>query len=717
MWLAIQRFFVCAALFSWCLLSPLFSDCDSGEGLLADLMIVDYWNSRINDRLPVTYNHLLQGGYFAMPSARMGCEGEIASGYAWVPPYNMWNLRCQLTSFLEVTGSYRVFRGVEDPILSARGFGDLSDKGANFKLAVFSPEDSDYALPGLAFGMEDFLGTRSFKSMYVVLTQVWIDWNLEATLGYGAQRIRGFFGGISWMPFRKCEWEYLRALSFAAEYDAIPYRSKRVELHPKGHVKKSPINFGLKYRLWDLFDFSAAYIRGDAYAFTVSAQHNFGYMTGFLPKIDDPLPYTAPVVTEPIGPNRTENALVQDLLYTFEEQGFDLLEAWDYFDDCTNRILRIRLINNVYRVECDVRTRITQVLANLVPVDYDSVEIVMEAEGFPIQEYTFQVPYLHDYRDRQMGFYELKVLSPMDEVTFPCLDGAALLFKNQRDLWNFELKPRTRTFFGSSTGKFKYCLGISSILNGYVWGDVYYNISAGYTLFEDIRHMSTTDILNPSQLIQVHTDILRYYKQPGVTIDQMYLQKNWALGHAWFAKASLGYFEEAYAGAAGEFLYYPVHGRWAAGIEGAVLKKRTIKGLGFTDKIRKLDGYRLTHKYFLGSQFFLNFYYELKEANLDFKMALGKFLANDYGVRWELSRYFPSGLRITLWYTMTNGHDHINGHTYYDKGVMFSMPFDIFYTHSDRSLWRYGMSAWLRDVGYTSYTGDPLYELISDQRD
>lgn len=715
MCLSFNRILLYLLVLPWCLGSLLSADSDGD--LIGDLMIVDYWNERINDRLPVTYNHLLQGGYFSMPSARMGCEGEIASGYAWVPPYNMWNVRCQLTNFLELSGSYRVFRGVPDQTLSARGFGDLSDKGANFKVALFSPEDSDYELPGLAFGMEDFLGTRAFKSMYVVLTKVWLDCNLEASLGYGGDRIRGVFGGIAWLPFRKSCHEYLRALSFAAEYDAIPYKDKHVELHPRGRVQKSPINFGLKYRLWDIFDFSAAYIRGDAFAFSGSASYNFGYMRGFLPKIDDPLPYTAPVVMEPLGPDRTENTLVQDLLYAFEEQGFDLLETWDYKDEHGNRVLRLRLINNIYRLECNVRTRITHVLANLVPVDYDAVEVVMEAEGFPIQEYTFWTTYLHEYRDKQIGFYELKVLSPMDEVTFPALDGSNLLFKDHRDWMNFEVKPRTRTFFGSSTGKFKYCLGISTLLNGYVWGDVYYNISAGYTLFQDIRHMSTTDILNPSQLIQVHTDLLRYYKQPGVTIDQMYLQKNWALGCGWYGKASLGYFEEAYAGLGSELLYYPVNGRWAAGIEGAVIKKRTIKGLGFTDKIRKLDGFQLTHRKFLGSQFFLNFYYELREASLDFKMALGKFLANDYGVRWELSRFFPSGLRITMWYTITNGHDHINGNTYYDKGVMLSMPFDIFYTHSDRSLWNYGMSAWLRDVGYASSTGESLYELISDQRE
>ena len=82
----------------------------------------------------------------------------------------------------------------------------------------------------------------------------------------------------------------------------------------------------------------------------------------------------------------------------------------------------------------------------------------------------------------------------------------------------------------------------------------------------------------------------------------------------------------------------------------------------------------------------------------------------------QVSRYFPSGLNIYLWYTITNGNDHINGQLYYDKGIGFTMPLDIFYTYSDRERWGYGMSAWLRDVGVQARTGLDLYEMISEER-
>ena len=73
---------------------------EEGESnLLQDLMIVNYWNNRLNEKFPVTYNHLLEGGYFSMPSARMGPEGELAVGYGYVHPYIHYNLKFQLADF------------------------------------------------------------------------------------------------------------------------------------------------------------------------------------------------------------------------------------------------------------------------------------------------------------------------------------------------------------------------------------------------------------------------------------------------------------------------------------------------------------------------------------------------------------------------------------------------------------------------------------------
>ncbi len=686
------------------------------ERLMDDLQVVEYWDCRICQKFPTFYNHLLQGGYVNMPSSRMGADGELSLGYSWVPPYHNWNARAQLLERLELSINYRVFRGVEDPVLSQFGFGDFSDKGANAKFAILLPEDSGYLLPGIAVGTDDFLGTRAFKSRYIVATKVFMDLDMEASIGWGEWRIRGFFGGFSWMPFRKCPYPYLSGLSLCAEYDAIPYKSEKREPHPDGRVKKNPINFGVKWRFWDTVDLSASYVRGDAFAFSASAFYNFGETKGFVPKVDNPLPYRAPINCEPLGRFRSESMMSQELIYAFHDQGLDLLEASIHYDYCCQKVLRLSIYNDNYRLENELREHINYLLAFVIPCDIDKVNVVVLSDGFPVQEYRYYMPYVRKFGGGCMGAYELKVLTPLCEVSYPDPYCSKKLFETKRSPYYFSLLPDFRSFFGSSKGKFKFTFGLIGGVEGFFYNDIYYCIKAGYLFFSDIDNVRGVDRLNPSQIINVKSDLPLYLKQRGVTFPELYIRKVWNMGQGWYHKLALGYFERQYGGIASELLWYPVCSRWALGIEGALLGKRTHTGLGFTDEIRKFHGFIPSYQKFIGYQYFANIYYDWKDMNMDFRIKAGQFLARDVGIRYEISRYFSSGLRLTMWYTRTNGNDRLNGETYYDKGIMISMPLDIFYTCSSRSRWRYGMSAWLRDVGVSAYTGEELYYLINDQR-
>jgi hypothetical protein len=165
-----------------------------------------------------------------------------------------------------------------------------------------------------------------------------------------------------------------------------------------------------------------------------------------------------------------------------------------------------------------------------------------------------------------------------------------------------------------------------------------------------------------------------------------------------------------------EYLYYPVCSPFAFGFDGAVFKRRTFTGLGFTNKIRKLDGFKPNYVNFIGSQFFLDLYYDWRAIDLAFRVSAGKFLANDWGASFEVARIFPSGMQIKFWYTWTNGNDHVNGSVYFDKGIGISMPLDIFLTCSSKTRVAYEMSAWLRDVGYRTPAGMRLYNGLYYER-
>lgn len=683
--------------------------------LFSDLSIVEYWNQRMCERLPVYYDFLLEGGLFAMPTARMGDDGELAFGYASTPPYRIYSARAQIHPQIEVTLNYRIFKGVDDPILSPLGFGDFSDKGANVKFAILKPEDSSYELPGVAIGFQDFLGTRAFKSRYIVLTKVFLDQGIEATLGWGEWRIKGFFGGVSLMPFKCFDVPcYFKNIALAAEFDATPYKDHHIEPHPKGRIKKSPINYGIKWRLFDSIDLSASYIRGDQFAFQASIFHNLGDTEGFVPKIEDPLPYRAPIIREPIGVLRPESFLAAEIASAFKRHGFNVLKIRLERGHCHEKIIRINAINLSWRSETDGRSRLAHLLGGLVPSDFEKAIVVVEDDMMPVQEYHFYLPYVKRFMDKEMGFTELSITTPMLEVTTPFFGKT--IYRKEKDWIDAYILPDFYSFFGSARGKFKYSLGVALALNGFLGCDFYYSCVLTHRIADDLESIQDVDRLNPSQIINVKSDVINYFKQGGLQLEEFYLDKIWNLGQGYFFEGAIGYFDRMYAGLFTELLYYPVGSRFAIGIEGSLVKKRTTTGIGFTNKIRRLNGFTPVYENFTGHQGFLSLHYDFKEAELEFGIKAGRFLARDLGIRFDISRYFDSGLRLTFWYTQTNGRDRINGQIYYDKGVSISMPLDIFYTHSSRKRFTYGMSAWLRDVGQFISLKESLYERINNLR-
>lgn len=683
--------------------------------LFEDLEIVAKVDAEINDRLPLMVNYQSQGGYFTMPSARTFKAGDVGLSFSYVPPYHIWNLGFQFFDHVEATGNYWIFHGIPEKNFGHLGFGDDAERAANLKLILLRKEDGLPFLPDLAIGWNDFLGTCRFYSFYAAATQEWTKANLEATLGWGHGRIKGFYGGLAWTPLRHSQY-FWKNLILSAEYDANNYRKHPFE-HDLGRKVRSRINVGAQLSLWDLFRLSVSSIRGNDVAAGASFHYNFGSSTGFFPKIYDPPVYSAPIDTEPLGDLRSEREIAQEFAYVFKEQGFDLYTLYLVPSDRGKNHLWLKVINVRYREEEEVRLRIENVLSSLCPENVDGLTVVMEAEGVPTHEYRFRACDLKRYKDGRMNESEFRLIAPMKEASSHPNDyDSTLLYQRHKPIWMLTFRPWVRSFFGSHQGKFKYEVGFVMGPEGYLFDQVYYCLYGSYTASSSVQNMSAHDVLNPSRIINVRTDALKYNQSSSFHIDQAFVQKSWNWGSGWFSRLALGYFETAYGGIATESLYYPVQSSWALGFQVATLLKRKYYGLGFQHKIRKLtyDGEMFSP--YIGLQYFVDLYYQYKPYNLDFKVSVGQFLARDKGIRAEGSRTFNSGLRVGLWYTLTNGNDVVNGSRYYDKGFFISLPLDFFLNKSSRSRIGYGMSAWLRDVGAQAQTGKLLYPTLYWER-
>lgn len=686
----------------------------STQQLFRDLHAAHLIDQEINDRLPLFVNYQLQGGYFTMPSARTYRAGDLGFGFSYVPPYRIWSLAFQFFDHLETTGNYWIFSGLTEKNFGHLGFGDDADRAANAKLILLRKEDGFTFLPEFALGWNDFLGSCRFNSFYLAATQDFLPYHLEATLGWGTGRIDGFFGGFAWSPWRKSKYPW-KGISFAAEYDANNYRHHSAE-HEKGRHVKERINAGIQFRFLNYLRATASSIRGEKIAASLSFDYNLGASKGLYPKIYDPPLYSSPIDHEWLGFIRSREEFAQQIAYAFKEQGLDLYDLRLIPQSEGKDWLWMRIINIRYREEGVVRDRIERVLGSLMPLNIIGFTVVIEADGVVEHEYRFRAEDLKRYCNGKIGESEFRVIAPLREATKPPNDyDSSLLFRRKKPIWILTFRPWVRNFFGSSTGKFKYEVGLALGPEGYLFDQIYYSVYGTWTLFSSMQNMSDRDILNPSRIINVRTDTLKYNQSNSFHIEQAYLQKSWNLGKGWFSRLSAGYFETAYAGVAGEALCYPVYSNWALGFEVATLWKRDYFGVGF-QKVRKLtsEGYQFFP--YTGLQYFVDFYYEYKPLQIDFKIRAGQFLARDKGVRFEVARTFPSALRVGLWYTLTTANDVVNGQRYYDKGFSITMPLDLFMNKSSRTRIGYGMSAWLRDCGAIAATGKKLYQTLYFER-
>lgn len=681
----------------------LFSDQDRPERLFRDLEIVREVDAALSKKLPVLYTDFGMAGYFAMPSARMGKSGDFGLGYSYAPPYNIWFLSSQIFDHLEAVGSYWVYKGVTEANFGHHGYGDDAERSANLKICLLRREDGFPFLPDFSIGWIDFLGSCRFNSFFAAATEELLDYNLEATLGWGNGRIKGFFGGVAWTPFPN--------LTLAAEYDANNYK-KHPHEHPSGRSVKSRINAGAQVRLWDLFHASVHSLRGEEWAAGLSLNYNLGSSTGLFPKIYDP-----PTDVKPLDRVQNAEELAQNLAAAFKDQGFDLYSTYLSPQQGGLDALWIKVINVRYREEENVRKRIENILSVSLPSTISSVTAVVEADGIPVYEYRFRAIDLRRYREGILGDAEFEIISPRrDASSPPSTYESVKIYQRNRPTFLFTFRPRLLTYFGSSSGKFKAQSGFSLTSEGTLFDQIYYLLQGSFFAFSQLQDIKSWDVLNPSRLINVRTDALLYHQAHSFHLDSAYLQRSWHLGQGWFSRVSGGYFETAYGGVAAEMLYFPAACNWAVGFEAAVLWKRSYYGFGFTNQIRKLTPDGLTHVPYTGLQYFVDLYYNYKPLALDFKASVGQFLARDKGIRLEGGRTFLSGLRLGLWYTFTNANDVVNHKRYYDKGISLTLPLDLFMNQSSRTRIGTAVSAWLRDCGAKAYTGKELYHTLFWER-
>jgi len=155
-----------------------------------------------------------------------------------------------------------------------------------------------------------------------------------------------------------------------------------------------------------------------------------------------------------------------------------------------------------------------------------------------------------------------------------------------------------------------------------------------------------------------------------------------------------------YGGVGGQWLYVERGEPWAFDVSVEAVKQRDFDGrFGFRD-YQTVTALAAMH-------------YRLPYQST-FTVRAGRFLARDFGARFEVKRRFRIGMELGAWYTVTDVVDKGVGNeaNYRDKGVFVSIPFEGLLPNDTRVVTGFALSPWTRDPGQMVNSPVDLYQML-----
>ena len=321
-------------------------------------------------------------GLWEYPTAEILRDGNGRFGLTKASPYNFYFLNLTWLPWLEINARFSTFSSV--PIQ----YRDYMDKAIDLKLMLYDNYRSSnyWFIPSIAVGIMDTTGTELMKAHYGVATWHWGDFH--PTIGYGSDRLNGFFGGIEWTVN---DW-----LSVKAEYSPLDYAHDVVtgkKVLPEGASKK--YNVGIVLRAPWGTEASLSYQRGDQFVFTLSQRIDLGgpYIAGSkLPygkdgdaRVSDWEKIDSETLIAKIKKGLEKYVRVRDVDIKLEE-----------FEEDKHR-LTLAYENYGHSSHADAMMRVLIVLSSVMP-ETDELVLIQRVSGVPIVAAEFPGEFLFDLR-------------------------------------------------------------------------------------------------------------------------------------------------------------------------------------------------------------------------------------------------------------------------------------------------------------------------------
>lgn len=646
-------------------------------------------------------------GLINMPDARFDPDGTLRFGMSYARPYFDLSANATLLPWLETNLGVTRINGVPGFAADTNGFGKsygaYKDKTAGLKVRILA---EDGWQPSLAVGAQDPTGTRLFERNYVAATKTFGD--TQVTAGYGNKLIHGAFGGARYSP------SWLRDWSFVAEYDASDYQKFPFAEETNVAGRTRGVSYAVEYHL----------------GWMTAALSNQRGVTGintylsiplerkeWIPKFSEPEPYTK-VIPRPTLAQWEEDS-------TYRKRMYEALFRQDFKD------VRIRMEPNARLSIVLTNTRISQMsravgraartVLLLSPLETTEIRITYTTGGLPVATYEFfdlqklnryfngmlTRKVLADYvaiRYADPSSYSEKengeLMAALEEPTQANIlygdEGNFISFKRQDTGLNmFQVKPTLSTYL-NGPNVFQYNVSLLATYSRELADRLFLDTGLTYTLYENISEAAG---VNNSTLPHVRSDFPEYVGGPRLKLDHLLLNQVYHLSERTYASVSGGWIEQMYGGFEGQWLYVERGTPWAFDVSVDAVRQRGFDG-GFDFR----DYQTVTALAAL--------HYRLPYQST-FTIRAGRFLARDYGARFEIKRRFMSGMELGAWFTMTNAVDTGVGEgNYRDKGVFVSIPFEALLPADTRAVGGFSIAPWTRDVGQMVNSPVDLYDML-----
>lgn len=585
-------------------------------------------------------------------------------------------------------------------------------------------------IPAVAIGLRDFLGTGTYSSEYVVVSKtftphlrgsVGLGWGQLAThggfsnpLGILSDKLRTRPGGFTGLGGRVEAKRFFRgdvAVFGSLEYQVNPdlgilaeYSSFSYQLEGLGQRRKTPFNFGFRYRISEGATVGGAIIQGTDVALTA----NFALNPKKTSTYGTRLTAHAPVLSRPRESGQTEwpadwtgqkgdweTALTDAWEPVFVQEGMRLGRV-DLED--TRAIIRVENLRHEVLARAIGRT--ARISTYGLPPSIEEIVVIPTINGVEGTAVTINRSALEAGEFAIDGAQQvLSVARFEDPLRF---NGGNRYWQPRwsgRPAFSWSVSPYMDTSYFDPSMPIRADIGVKAALSYSFAENLTVNLDAKQRFLGNISGGS----IGPASpgYPRVRTNSLLYSSSSPV-IERATLGYTFRPAANLYGRVSVGLLERMYAGASAELLWAPVNSPFAFGAEFNALRQRDPGTLVGINNLR-MNSWHVSGYYSFGDGF---------NAQLD----LGRYLAGDLGGTLILEREFASGIRVGAYATLTNMPFDVFGEGSFDKGINVSIPIATLLGRPTTTRNTTALNSITRDGGARVRIADRLYPNIRDAR-